>query len=432
MPPGVPPGDPTGRGTDQPSGGGDLLLHGADLLDPVAGQYTEGVDVLVRDGRVVEVGPRLRAGAHVPRLDASGRRLLPGLVDCHVHVTAATADLGALTGWPASYAWAHAARTMSQMLDRGFTTVRDTGGADHGLARAQAEGLVRGPRLIFGGKALSQTGGHGDVRAPGRLAQEDPDACVALGRVVDGVDALRLAAREELRRGAHHLKVMAGGGVASPTDRIESCQYSPAELVAVVQEAEAADRYVAAHAYTPVAVQHALTAGVRSIEHGNLIDGATVAMLVQRQAFLVPTLVTYWALQHQGREFGLSQDSWRKVAQVLDAGLGALETAARAGARIGFGTDLLGGMHPHQNREFAIRAQVQPPLEVIRSATTVAADLIGLAGQVGVVAPGSFADLLLVDGDPLADLGVLAEPAEHLAVVVQDGHVVLDRRDHRR
>lgn len=405
-----------------------LLVRGGDVLDVATGQYLEGHDVLAVDGRVQEVGRDLRTGLDAQVLDATGSRVLPGLVDCHVHVTAATADLGALTAWPVTYVTARTGALMRAMLERGFTTVRDTGGADHGLARAQAEGLISGPRLAFGGKAFSQTGGHGDTRTAGQHAHEDPGCCVALGRVVDGVEALRVAAREELRKGAHHLKVMAGGGVSSPTDRIDSTQYSQEELRAVVDEARAANRYVTAHAYTARSVEHALSAGVRSIEHGNLIDGRSVELLVENDAFLVPTLVTYWALQEEGREFGLPEDSWRKVEQVLHAGLGALELAHRGGARIAHGSDLLGGMQRHQSQEFRIRGEVLPALDVLRSATTVAAELLGMTGEVGVLAPGAHADLLLVDGDPLADVAVLADPGKHVQLVAQAGRVVHDRR----
>ncbi|WP_239151587.1 metal-dependent hydrolase family protein [Virgisporangium aurantiacum] len=401
-----------------------LIVRSGDVLDGGAAGWLEGHDVLAVDGRVVEVGRGLRAPDDAIVLDARGLRVVPGLIDCHVHVNAATADLASLSRWPASYTTAHAARLMRDMLHRGFTTVRDTGGADFGLARAQAEGLLDGPRIVFGGKALSQTGGHGDGRSSGEQAYEDPCHHLGLGRVVDGVDAVRVAARDELRKGAHHIKVMAGGGVASPTDRIDSTQYSMDELRAIVDEAHAANRYVAAHAYTARSVNRALEAGVRTIEHGNLIDDRSVSLLLSSGAFLVPTLVTYWALQDEGRTFGLPEDSWRKVAEVLDAGLGALERAFRAGVRIAYGSDLLGGMQRHQSREFRIRAEVQPPAEVLRSATTVAADLLGMAGEIGVIAPGAHADLLLVDGDPLTDAGPLSTPDTHVRTVVQAGTIV--------
>ena len=397
-----------------------LLLRNALLLDPATGAYTEG-DLRCEDGRILDHGGP--AGADTRVIDVRGAVVVPGLIDAHVHVTAATADLAALTTMAPSYVAAHSARIMAGMLGRGFTTVRDTSGADFGLADAQAEGLVRGPRLLFCGKGLSQTGGHGDVRARGVTVHDDHACCAGLGRIADGVDEVRRATRDELRKGAHHIKVMAGGGVSSPTDRIDSTQYSLDELRAVVEEAEAVNRYVAAHAYTARAVNRALEAGVRSIEHGNLLDDSSVALLVERAAFLVPTLVTYWALKEEGRSFGLPEASWRKVDAVLDAGLAGLERASRGGVRIAHGSDLLGGMHRHQSQEFRLRAEVQSTLDVVRGATTVAAELVGLTGEIGTLAVGAHADVLVLDGDPLTDIGVLTEP-EHLRYVIQGGEVV--------
>jgi imidazolonepropionase-like amidohydrolase len=398
-----------------------LLLRNARLLDPAEGSYVEG-DIRCADGRIVEIGAGLTAPG-VRTEDVRGGVVLPGLIDAHVHVTALTADLSSMPALSPSYVAAHSARIMGRMLDRGFTTVRDVAGADYGLADAQAEGLVRGPRLLFCGHALSQTGGHGDGRGRGVHARDDHPCCAGLSRVADGVDAVRAAARDELRKGAHHIKVMASGGVASPTDRIDSVQYSADELRAIVEEAEAANRYVTAHAYTARAVNRALELGVRSIEHGNLLDDRSVELFRERDAFLVPTLVTYWALKEEGRDFGLPESSWRKVDEVLGAGLAALDRAARGGVKLAYGTDLLGGMHRHQKHEFRLRAEVQQPLDIIRSATSVAAELVNLPGELGTLRPGAHADLLVLDGDPLADIGVLVEP-EHLRHVVQGGAVV--------
>jgi imidazolonepropionase-like amidohydrolase len=402
-----------------------VLLRNGRLLDVEAGSYTEG-DLLSVDGRIAETGPALTAVGDVDVRDLRGAFVLPGLIDAHVHVTAFTADLASLATTSPFYVAAHAARIMGGMLDRGFTTVRDVAGADYGLALAQAEGLIRGPRVYFGGRALSQTGGHGDSRGPGDGRASGEHAYGADCRLADGVDAVRAAARDELRKGAYHIKVMASGGVASPTDRIDSVQYSMDELRAVVEEASAVNRYVAAHAYTARAVNRAVEAGIRSIEHGNLIDDSSVALLADpgRDVFLVPTLVTYWALKEEGREFGLPDVSWRKVDEVLDAGLSALELGYRSGARLVYGTDLLGGMHRHQNEEFRIRASVQKPLDVIRAATCVAAQLLCAEGEIGTLAAGARADVVVVDADPLEDIGVLADPAVHMSLVVQGGVVV--------
>ena len=400
------------------------MLGNAAVLDPEAGSLTEGQAVVVEDGRVVKVGPAsaVRAG-DATVLDVGGRTVMPGLIDAHVHVYAATADLGALEEWAPSYLTARAAGILRGMLDRGFTTVRDVAGADFGIAAAVQEGLLPGPRVIFGDKALSQTGGHGDSRGPGRALLDQHPCAPALTVVADGVPEVRRAAREQLRRGAHHVKVMLSGGIASPTDRIDSTQYSMEELRAVVEEARAANRYVTGHAYTAAAVNRGLEAGVGCIEHGNLMDASSVELFRATGAFYVPTLATYAALADEGLDQGMPADQHAKVFEVLDAGLGALELAHRAGLPIVYGTDLLGGMHRRQLTELTLRSQVQPAAEVLRSATTVAARLLRLEGRVGVVAPGAWADLLVVEGNPLEDLEVLTDPARRLRLVMAAGRV---------
>ncbi|MEJ5914573.1 metal-dependent hydrolase family protein [Pseudokineococcus sp. 1T1Z-3] len=402
-----------------------LLVTEGRVLDVATGTYSGATRVLVEDGRITSVGgEEVRGPEGVEVLDAGGRTVMPGLVDAHVHVTAATADLFAQAEWAPSYVTAHATQILAGMLERGFTSVRDVGGADHGLAAAVEEGLLRGPRLFFGGKALSQTGGHGDGRPPGRSSHVGTPCGAGIGAVVDGPEAFRLAAREQLRTGAHHIKIMLSGGVASPTDRIDSTQSSEAEIRAVVEEATAQNRYVTGHAYTSRSVERALRLGVRCIEHGNLVDDACLELFLQHGAFLVPTLVTYQHLASEGAEHGLPADSVAKVASVLEAGLDTVDRATRAGVDVVLGTDLLGGMHRHQSEEIALRAQVQTPAQVLASATTTAARLLQREGEIGVLAPGAYGDLLVVEGDPLADVTVLARPEETLRAVVKDGRVV--------
>lgn len=393
------------------------------FLDVETGEYREGA-LRVDDGIVTETGPELAAPSAARRIDLAGAYVLPGLIDSHVHVMASTADLADLARWPVTYNAHRTARLLGQMLDRGFTTVRDVAGGDYGTWRAVEEGLIRGPRFFYAGRALSQTGGHGDRRGPGEHFLDAHPGCCELSTVVDGPDQVRKAARDELRRGAHHIKVMAGGGVASPTDRIDSTQFSVAELAAVVDEATAAHRYVAAHAYTPDSITRALRAGVRTIEHANLLDEASAELVVEKRAYLVMNLVTYWALQTEGREFGLPETSWRKVADVLDGGFRALELAHSMGIKIGYGTDLLGGMHRHQSQEFVIRSQIQAPIDIIRSATTIGAEIVGLPGKLGTLAPGAFADLLALTRDPLNDIAALADPAA-IKYVVKGGTIEL-------
>eukprot|EP00899_Mesostigma_viride_P011660 jgi/Mesvir1/20495/Mv12381-RA.1 len=392
------------------------------VLDVEAEKLTPARCVRVEAGKIVGMCDGPIEGDRI--IDGHGKTLMPGLIDCHVHVTAFTADFHALAyQHPTSYTAIRAESILSGMLHRGFTTVRDAGGADFGLARAVEEGIITGPRLFFCGNALSQTGGHGDVRH----SAEDhaPFICAhGLGRVCDGVPEVRKACRDMVRTGATHLKLMVSGGVASPCDRIDSTQFSEEEILAAVQEAAAANIHVMAHAYTARAINRALACGVRSIEHGNLLDESSVRLFVDKGAFLVPTLATYKALAAEGREGGMPEAQLRKVTDLLDAGVRALELAHRSGVKICYGSDLLGNMHRHQLSEFSIRSAVQPPGAIIQGATCTAAALLGHQGQLGVVKEGAIADLLLVDGNPLEDLRVLQTPDTSLLLIMKGGVVL--------
>ncbi|BCW56136.1 MULTISPECIES: metal-dependent hydrolase family protein [unclassified Arthrobacter] len=400
-----------------------LVIRNASVLDVHGGTFSVA-DVVTAGGKIRSVEKGADAPEEAQIIDGTGKYVIPGLIDAHVHVVASSADFRSLTWTPPSYVYAQTARIMQGMLRRGFTTVRDLSGADFGLAKAQAEGLLEGPKLHFCGRALSQTGGHGDMRLPGEDHEPNRKGCCGIGRVADGVDAVRAAARDELRKGAHHIKIMASGGVSSPTDRIDSTQYSRDEMRAAVEEAEAANRYVAAHAYTARAINRALEAGVRSIEHGNLLDDESLRLFLEKDAFLVPTLVTYWALKEEGRESGLTEEMWAKVDSVLNSGLEAIAQAHEAGVKLVYGSDLLGGMHRHQNEQFRLLGKVQPAIDAIRAATTTAAELLGRPGEIGIIAPGADADMLVLTADPVQDIAVLADMADHLEFVIQDGAVI--------
>ncbi len=398
-----------------------IVFKNANVLDTRAGELLGARNVKVENGRIAEVSTR-DVGAATTSIDLDGKILMPGLCDAHVHVVAATANFIELTEWSPMYVSARAGQILSGMLSRGFTTVRDCGGADFGLAQSVEEGYLIGPRVLFSGHAISQTGGHGDMRNKGN----DIAACTCcpgLGRVADGVPEVRKACRDEIRKGAHFIKIMAAGGVSSPTDRISSTQFSEEEIVAAVQEAEAAETYVAAHVYTARAANRALKCGVRSIEHGNLIDDSTMDLLIEKDAFLVPTMSTHEVLATEGVAAGMPKDMCDKVHDVVHAGY---ETHARAhsrGVKMVFGTDLLGLMHRHQLLEFKIRSAFQSPAELIRSATLNAAELFNMAGDIGEVTQGARADLIVLDADPLSDIGVLQAPDRHLKIVMKDGDI---------
>lgn len=399
-----------------------LALRGCRVLDVDAGGFSDPTDVMVEDGVISDVGP---TGQAADRLDLTGAYLLPGLIDCHVHVVAGTPNLSALRRRSASHVAVQAAARMRSSVLSGFTRLRDVGGADWGLAAAAREQVFPAPHLHYGGPALSQTGGHGDMREPGEPSHAT--AYPGISRVVDGADAVRRAAREELRLGASHIKMMLSGGVASPTDPLEAPQYSAEEISAAVAEAGALGRYVAGHCYTGPAVSRAVQLGIRSIEHGNFADDTSLKEILDAGAFLVPTLATYRYLAEEGEAHGLPPASQAKVGNLFDAGLDALDRAWRIGVPVAFGTDLLGPMHRHQAREFELRARVQPLADVIRSATTVAAQLLGIDDHVGLVRPGFAADLVAYDRDPLSTPAVLADPARHLRMVMVGGRILLGR-----
>jgi imidazolonepropionase-like amidohydrolase len=393
------------------------------VLDGTRDERREDHHVLVEGGHIREVSDRPIKSGSAETIELAGSTLMPGLIDAHVHVLAVDAALARLSDRPVTLLTLQAAKVLEGMLQRGFTTVRDAAGADGGLAEAVEEGLVRGPRIFPSGMALSQTGGHGDTRP--RTQPVDACACCAGGltmsRIADGVTDCRRAARDELRKGATQIKIVASGGVASPYDPIWNLQYSEEEVRAIVEEAQAWHTYVMAHAYSPEAIRRSIDFGVRSIEHANLIDRATAEHVAGADAFVVPTLVTYDALHRFGGELGFPEVSMAKLGEVREAGLSSLEILQSAGVKIGFGTDLLGPMHRHQSREFVIRAEAMSPFDIIRSATIVNAELLNRAGEIGVVAPGARADLIAVDGDPLADISLLDGRGEHITHIMKDG-----------
>jgi imidazolonepropionase-like amidohydrolase len=348
------------------------------------------------------------------------------LIDAHVHVTAGSHDLGRWALQPPSLVTAESSRILREMLLRGFTTVRDAAGADFGLQEAVAKGLFEGPRLFIAGFPISQTGGHADMRPMGVRQRDFFCTCAGLGligAIADGVGEVRRAVREQVRNGANQIKIMAGGGIASPSDPLEGTQFSQEELRAACEEAEAANLYAMAHAYSPRAVTRAVRAGVRSIEHGNLIDRATARIMKAEGVFLVPTLATYDALAAEGERLGWSAAMLAKLELVAERGVDAVRMAAAEGVAIVFGTDLLGHMHERQTREFALRVPALSPVQVLQSATFTAAQLMRQEGQLGELTAGAHADVLVVDGDPTQELSMLMRPAG-LRLIVQGGRVV--------
>lgn len=392
------------------------------VLDAEAGVLREGQAVLVRDGRIAEVGSGIAAPPEAKVIDLGGRVLMPGLIDCHVHVVAESLDLWSNMIAPASLSGLRSARVMREMLGRGFTTIRDLGGADHGLVRGVEEGLIEGPRIVICGKGLTTTGGHADLRKrtddrPGMMS----DRLGSMGYIADGVDEVRFACRKMIKEGANFIKVMANGGVSSPNDPIHSIQYSREEILAMVEEAENAGLYVSAHVYTDKAIRRCVELGVHSLEHCNLISPETAKLAAEKGCIAVPTLVAYDALWLDGKELGLGPAEFEKIEVVRSGGLKSLAIMRDAGLPMAFGSDLLGALRKYHCMEFELLAKVLTPAEIIRSATSVGAELCRMAGEIGTIAAGAHADLIVVEGNPLDDITLLMGDGAHMPLIMRGG-----------
>lgn len=389
------------------SDGNRLYLKNVSIFNGYDEEVLPPQNILVEEGRFTKIGLEDLTFNDARTFDLTGKFVMPGLIDAHFHAYASDLDFTKLDQLPSTYHALKGSELLSAALRRGFTTVRDVGGADYGLWRALEDGLFPGPRLFYAGKALSQTGGHGDMRAPSM----EPCACGVsnmLTKVVDGVESIRAAAREELRRGASHIKVFVSGGISSPSDPIWSLQYSDPELEAVVDEARRRGAYVVAHAYTPEAIARSVKAGVRSIEHANLITADVAKAVRDTAAYVVPTLVTYDSLSRFGHRTGAPDTMITKLDEVSAKGLDAIRICRKAGVKLGFGTDLLGELHKFQLNELSLRSQVETPFQVLNSATAVNAEIMGREGELGTIQDGSLADFLVLDFNPLQDLEALA------------------------
>ncbi len=409
-----------------------LLFKNARVFDGTDADCAEEMWLRVADGLIQELSATpLTAPNDTRVIDCAGRTLMPGLIDCHVHAFASDVAVAKIDAMGEAYRTAHAVRMLGHALDCGFTTVRDIGGGNHSLWRALADGLVRGPRYLYSGKILSMTGGHGDMR-PIKERPRYESVCGCAGSplantfavIADGVDACIRAAREELRQGAHCIKIMGSGGVASPTDPIWMNQYREDEIRAIVNECAERRSYVSAHCHPASAVRRCVDFGVRSIEHGTLIDDETARFVAERGAYIVPTMAIIFALVEQGRALGFPPQSQAKVESVFDQAITGLDAMRRAGVKVCYGTDLLGRTYTDQCREFTLRSEVFTPVEILRQATSTAAEMLMMQGQIGCIAPGAQADLLLVDGDPLRDIGLLAADGRNLRAIVRGGELV--------
>lgn len=399
------------------------VFENCTIFDGISAELLDNHYIVVEDGVIREVASGNTTIPHAHAFDVRGKFVMPGLIDAHFHAYAAKANINAVDTMPQALRSAHAIKNLQQALQNGFTTVRDAAGGDVGLRLAIDQGLFNGPRFYFSGRAISQTGGHGDMRAPDHDPLCPCQYCGVFAVVADGPDEVRRAVREELRRGATQIKIFVSGGIISPSDPVWMNQMTDDEIVAAVEEAETRRTYVMAHAHTAEAVLRCVRNGVRSIEHATILTDEAAKTVSASDAYVVPTLATVQLLVEYGEALGLSDIAISKAKEVGESARLSLEMLASAKAKIGFGTDLLGDLMARQSFEFILRGEVMKPLDILRSATSVNASLLCEDGNLGVIAPGAYADFLVLEGNPLTDISVIADQRK-LLLVVKDGSLV--------
>jgi imidazolonepropionase-like amidohydrolase len=412
-----------------------IVFREVRVVDVRNGRVGDPAQVVVRDGIIERISSASDMPGDARVVEGAGRTLIPGLIDAHWHSLFAAAPLAlAMTG-DVGFLHILAAKTAHDTVLRGFTTVRDAGGPSFGLKQAIDAGLVPGPRIFPSGAMISQTGGHGDFRARheiprGSTSHLSHAELVGAVRIADGVDAVFEAAREQLMLGASQLKVMAGGGVASAYDPLDVTQYTEAELRAAVEAAENWGTYVMVHAYTPRAVRQAIRAGVKCVEHGQLLDDETVELMAENGI--------WWSLQpflDDEDAIPVPPHSREKFEQMVTGTETAYELARKHDVRLAWGTDTLfePALAAKQGKQLAKLARWFSPAEVLAMATVTNAELLSLSGPrnpypgvLGVVEEGALADLILVNGNPLEDIQLLAAPETAFALIMKQGIVVSD------
>jgi imidazolonepropionase-like amidohydrolase len=399
-----------------------LLLQNCSVFDGLTDEVQEGRTIVVEQGVIREICGSAHFASESRYVDAGGAFVMPGLIDAHFHAYGFELNPALIDRVPPQLRGLHAKRILEQALRRGFTAVRDAAGGDAALALALRTGLIDGPRLFYPGLAVSQTGGHGDLRHPDHYETCACAYCGAFSVVADGPDEVRKVVRDQLRTGAHQVKLFVSGGVLSPTDPIWMNQLCEEEIRVAVEEAATRRVYVMAHAHTNESVLRCVTNGVRSVEHATMVETSGAQAIAEHGAFAVPTLAIIEAMRTGARSFDLPQVLADKMREVGDQATASLERLQQANAKIGFGTDLLGPLMDQQSIEFRLRREVCTPLEILRSATSVNAELLQMTGKLGTLAPGACADLLVLDGDPLDDITVL-ERHESIRVIVRGGRI---------
>ena len=400
-----------------------IILHNGLIFDGYSADLISGHAIYVEQGKIREIAPRDRLPDAERHIDLQGQFVMPGLIDAHFHAYGIEVDLEKVDHIPPILRGLHARQFLEDTLRRGFTTVRDAAGGDLPLAMALDRGLIDGPRFFYPGLAISQTGGHGDFRLPDHYDACGCAYCGALSVTADGPDDVRRVVREQLRKGAHHIKLFVSGGVLSRTDPIWMRQFTEAEIRVAVEEADTRRAYVMAHVHTNEGTLRCVANGVRSLEHVTILEADGAAAIAQAGAFAVPTFAIGDAMKERAEQMGLPAAILGKARELGNAAYQSLDHLRQAEARIGFGTDLLGPLMDRQLSEFRLRLPVCTPLEILRSATSVNASLLQMEGMLGTIAPDACADIIAIRGNPLENIAILEQPGR-IGFIMRDGKVV--------
>lgn len=417
-----------------------VIFENVRIFNGLSDRLSAPANVLV-EGRIIKtisVSPiSPPAGSTVTRVDGSGRTLMPGLIDAHTHIMFETLTQEAVLSADLPFITAIAVKGAGDMLMRGFTSARDLGGPVLGLKRAIDMGAVPGPRIWPSGAMISQSGGHGDFRLPSELPSPPGSFSfserIGAAAIADNADAVRQRAREQLALGASQLKLMAGGGVGSGYDPIDVTQYTVAELRAAVEAAENWGTYLTVHAYTPRAVRQAIEAGTKCIDHGHLLDEATAKLMAEKGI--------WWSLQpfiDDGHSaFAEGSPKRLKQLEVFNGSDAVYALARKFRIKTAWGTDTLYSAEnaARQGKMLSRMVRWYTPAETLKMATSGNAELLALSGprspypgKLGVVQEGALADLLLVDGDPIADITLVEDPARNFLVIMKDGKIYKNLR----
>ncbi len=408
------------------------VLTNARIFNGLEPHLADGLNVFTAEGKITEVSGRMVTAADGPVIDCGGMTLIPGMIDAHVHALGIAAHPETVDKAPDTLLTGWAGYMLGRMLDRGFTTVRDVGGGDFGLAQALERGFIRGPRMIYCGRALSQTGGGFDLRDPHDARFPASEGSCGCGRfsnfaaVVDGIDPIRTAIRENFRRGASFIKFIASGDVTTAGSRLDALEFSDEEVATIVAECERYGTYCTAHVHTDKGIRRAVELGVHCLEHASMVTPETARFLAERGTFVVATLAVVDSYANRSVEAGLHPNSAAKLQEVRHKMVEALAILKEAGVTVGLGSDLLGPLESDQLNELTLRAPVYSPAEIMMQATSINARILRAEGTIGVIREGAHADMVLLRGNPLEDIDVF-KSEDNIALVVKGGVIVKQR-----